>query len=244
MSSFNVEEHVIYKIMNAPLWSYPYPHMLVENVFPEDYYQQILKHLPPMESYSRLDETGTVPTGAYKERFITDISAMKERKPPPAIMQFWEDMAQWMTQPRFMNVLFTKFSEHCQKRFSGKGDLRFTNDFRLVRDFTNHKIGPHTDTPRKVFSLLYYLPKDATLSHIGTSVYVSDDPDFTCQGGPHYGFEGFSKVYTAPFIPNTLFLFFKTPKTFHGVDPIEDANIERNVLLYNIYVNPVPENVP
>jgi hypothetical protein len=36
--------------------------------------------------------------------------------------------------------------------------------------------------------------------------------------------------------PNTLFAFFKTDRAFHGVDRISDANVVRDLLLYNLYV--------
>ena len=49
---------------------------------------------------------------------------------------------------------------------------------------------------------------------------------------------------TAPFRPNSLFAFFKTDRAFHGVDPIADTDIERNMLLYNIYVNEVLRVAP
>jgi hypothetical protein len=36
-----------------------------------------------------------------------------------------------------------------------------------------------------------------------------------------------------------LFVFFRTDQSFHGVEPIHDENVERNLLLYNIYVTGV-----
>ena len=38
-----------------------------------------------------------------------------------------------------------------------------------------------------------------------------------------------------------MLMFFKTPKSFHGVEKITDKAVERNVMLYNIYCDPVPE---
>jgi hypothetical protein len=44
--------------------------------------------------------------------------------------------------------------------------------------------------------------------------------------------------------PNTLFAFFKTERAFHGVDPIADAEVVRDLLLYNIYVTKVVTSRP
>jgi hypothetical protein len=48
-----------------------------------------------------------------------------------------------------------------------------------------------------------------------------------------------------PFAPNSLFAFFKTDNSFHGVEPVLDADTRRWLLLYDIYVrNPKPPAQP
>ena len=36
--------------------------------------------------------------------------------------------------------------------------------------------------------------------------------------------------------PNSLFAFIKNERSFHGVEAISDANVQRDVLLYDIRV--------
>ena len=50
----------------------------------------------------------------------------------------------------------------------------------------------------------------------------------------------FQKVYTMEYRPNTLFAFFKTDNSFHGVAPIADADVLRDLLLYDIRVEAAP----
>jgi hypothetical protein len=38
------------------------------------------------------------------------------------------------------------------------------------------------------------------------------------------------------FKPNTLFAFVKSDNSFHGVDPIRDADVLRDLILYDIQV--------
>ena len=38
-------EYLKYKIMNAPVYTYPYPHLLIENIFPEEFYAEIMKNI-------------------------------------------------------------------------------------------------------------------------------------------------------------------------------------------------------
>ena len=37
-----------------------------------------------------------------------------------------------------------------------------------------------------------------------------------------------------PYRPNSLFAFFKTDRAFHGVDPIADAGVARDLLLFDV----------
>jgi hypothetical protein len=85
-------------------------------------------------------------------------------------------------------------------------------------------------------SLLFYLPPDDSMRHLGTSIYAPRDPTLRCEGTAHHPFERFKRVATMEYRPNTLFGFFKTDRAFHGVDPIADERVERDLLLYNIYV--------
>lgn len=70
---------------------------------------------------------------------------------------------------------------------------------------------------------------------------ITKDPNFTCPGGPHHPFECFLRVATMPYLPNTLFAFLKTHNSFHGVEPIKEAGIRRDLLLYDIKVQDPPE---
>jgi hypothetical protein len=59
-------------------------------------------------------------------------------------------------------------------------------------------LGPHTDIPEKLITILFYFPVDNFEENIGTSIYMPKDFKFTCSGGPHYTKEKFNLIYTAP----------------------------------------------
>ena len=241
---FDAKAHVFYRIANAPLMQYPFPHFYLDSVFPDEYYRHLLDALPPLDAYTPLSETGTVPAGTYLERFSLNPLDLDKTEPPSPHAPFWSELVRWMDSSEFSNLLLRKFDAAVSERFGVGYDFRIDQDIRLIRDFTNFAIGPHTDTPRKLVSLLFYLPCDERMRHLGTSIYEPDDPAFRCEGTRHYGFDGFRKAFTAAFRPNTLFAFFKTDRSFHGVEPIEEAKIERDLLLYNIYVNKIVHMVP
>ena len=43
-----------------------------------------------------------------------------------------------------------------------------------------------------------------------------------------------------PFLPNSLFTFVKTDNSFHGVEPVLDADCKRWLLLFDVFMEQVP----
>ena len=144
----------------------------------------------------------------------------------------------------FAQMLMRVFQDGIVERFGPDAKLETVSEGRLVRDFSQYALTPHTDTPRKLVSLLYYLPPDDSLRHLGTSLHVPRDPSFRCDGSRHHTEEQFLKVATAEYLPNALFGFFKNDRAFHGIDEIQGENIVRDSLLYNLYVDKVIPGSP
>lgn len=97
------------------------------------------------------------------------------------------------------------------KPFAGQ-----TTKIQLLRDFPGYQIGPHTDTPKKLKTFIYYIT-DKEIEGAGTSLFKPKSEGFTSNTGAHYDFEGFDLVKTVPYVPNGFFSFERTDKSFHGV---------------------------
>lgn len=229
-------EHVLRQIESAPMRTFPFPHIYVESVFPPAYYAELRRNWPNASSLVPLGSTGRVPEGAYPERFIMPLVTKNVDALPDDTRAFWRDFAQWMLNSNeLLLATIGKFEPYLRARlFDGHNKLAVTHEALIVRDHSNYKLGPHTDAPAKVLSVLFYCPEDDRHSHLGTSIYTPVEPDFRCAGGPHHGFEKFEKVSTMQFKPNALFAFVKTDTSFHGVDPIRDADVLRDLILYDI----------
>ena len=236
-----VEEHVIYKVANVAVREYPYPHIYVEDIFPVDFYSALRANWPTAAHLVSLEATGRVSRGAYAERFIMPLTAGRIEALPEATRAFWSEFAGWFLDSRFLSAVVSKFASHVDSRFGEHpGSVTFSPEVLVVRDHTNYQIGPHTDAPHRLLSLLFYCPDDDALKHLGTSIYTPVDPEFRCSGGPHYPHDRFRKVATMEYRPNTLFAFFKTDNSFHGVEPIRDAEVLRDLMLYDIRVSDAP----
>ncbi len=234
--SSDVERHVCGRIAATPVVDAPFPHQVVTGVFPPEYYRELLDTLPSDATYRSIGETGTLSRAdVYRERYVCDLVDLAAEE-MDGERTFWRDLAAWLMNDRFRDFLVGCYTRQTTQRIGEGSAMRATVDARFVRDRTNFAIGPHTDAPRKLLSLLFYLPRTAAQAHLGTSIFAPLDPAFRCAGGPHYSFDRFRRTETAPYVPNTLFVFFRTDQSFHGVEPIRDQEVERNLLLYNIYV--------
>lgn len=235
----SAEEHVFYQIANAPIREYPYAHIYVENIFPDDFYAALRANWPDASSLISLADTGRVPKDTYRERFIMPFTAEEIDKLKAERAPFWREFAGWFITQRFLTATIDKFEPYVKQRF---GDAVYKCGFKadalIVRDLTNFKIGPHTDAPHRLLSLLFYCPDDESLKHLGTSIYVPRDPAFRCEGGPHYPHQLFHKVRTMEYKPNSLFAFIKNDHSFHGVEPIGERDVLRDILLYDVRVFP------
>ena len=237
--SSRAELAAAYAIGNAPMQVFPFPHIYVRDVFPREYYDDLLRHLPPADVLKPITQARNV-RGPYDERFVLAVTPEALARLPEPYRAFWTDLAGWMVGGRFAQLVLGKFGPFVEQRFQGRSGVQFTDEALLVEDRTRYALGPHTDTPLKVLSMLFYLPADASQSHLGTSIYVPKDPQFVCEGGPHHPFDRFDLMATMPFLPNSLFAFVKTANSFHGVEPIREQSVRRHLLLYDIRLASTP----
>ena len=227
------ELHLAYRVANAPINPFPYPHFYVQDIFPPDFYRKLQAMLPDPQAMLPIAQVR--PVKGYNERFVMEFGGPQHAGLPEAKRAFWSDFYAMLTAGRFGNVVLGKFGPFVEQRFGRDPNLELYDEALLVQDVTDYRLGPHSDAPHKVITLLFYLPGDDTQRHLGTSMYVPKDPNFRCPGGPHYKHASFDRVWTMPFLPNSLFAFVKSDVSFHGVEPVQDAGCRRWLLLYDMY---------
>ena len=236
------EIHTAYEFGNSQIREFPFPHFYLKDVFPTDFYQKIQKNLPATTDLWPIEEKR--PVKGYKERFVCcfDDESLASLASEKSI--FWREFRDTYLRGAFGTLLMTKFHNHIATRFEGRTDLEFYDELLLVHDVKNYSLGPHSDSPRKVITVLFYLPFDKDHESLGTSIYLPKDSSFQCSGGPHYKHEDFIKVKTMPYSPNSAFCFFKTSGSFHGVEKLTEEGYGRWLLLYDIYVKNPEVNPP
>jgi hypothetical protein len=235
---WRVLEHLIGRVTDAELVTDPFPYLVLDKVFPDDYYAQMLENFPSPEQMRPLSESGRVARGLYEQRHALLFQSDEFERLTDRQTGFWTGLADWMYSDPFANAFVTKFHHALQPRMSAilksEGHIRAKGDALLVEDHTRYAIGPHTDAPHRLVTFLFYLPEDDSMRDLGTSIYRPRDGEFTCWGGPHHPFNKFERTATVEFLPNRLLAFPKTARSFHGVEPIEREQIRRRLLINNV----------
>lgn len=245
------------KLADSVVESDPFPCIFLQDFFPTKYYQTMQELFPSINQMKSIGETGRVKNiqnkstdnsvaftkttrNAYAERYVTlfnddQIFGLSDEQ-----VKFWVCFEKFLSSPFFVQLVLSKFSPWINHRLvdssSSPKYSHVKSDSLLVRDLTNYHIGPHTDLPHRLVSLLFYMPSNADMINYGTSLYKPKKKGFTCDGHKHHSFEKFDRLGSVPFLPNSLFLFAKTPNSFHGVQPLDDRCVERKLLINNIRV--------
>jgi hypothetical protein len=229
----DAEAHTTYRFANAPVCHYPFHHFYIQDVFPGDFYTEIIRHLPTHAELFPIEEKRSVK--GYKERFVSCFDDPSLNLLSKERGDFWRAFRDVYLRGFFGTSLVNKFAALISKRFPGESPA-FRDELLLVHDTKNYSLGPHTDSSRKVITVLFYLPVDRDHQALGTSIYVPNDPAFSCPGGPHHKHDRFRRIHTAPYLPNSALCFLKSDVSFHGVEQILEEGYGRWLLLYDIYL--------
>jgi len=233
----NFATELVSRIKQSEIHESPFPHVIVDNIFPEEYYQQILKFFPTKQQMASIAESGRT-AGAYPDRFVTLFKYEDFQRLNEAQKQFWGDFGGWLYSPEFINGIIDMMWPYVQERMGEipkpLGSTRVSGDALLVNDQTNYGIGPHTDLPQRLITFLFYFPEDDQKKHLGTSIYQPNAGGFSCAEGKHYPRDNFTEIERVDFVPNRMLMFVRNNQSFHGVEKILQENIERKLLINNI----------
>ncbi len=231
-------EHVWKKIERCDVAVNPFPHVVIDEIFPWDYYRRMQDMFPQEAELTPLSETGRTTGDAYKQRLVALFNDEHFGRLDPERRAFWLEFGKWMYSDEFIGMVTRRFLPWCANRLSQiyerSGRMRVRSDALLVSDRTEYAIGPHTDAPHRLITFLFYMPEDMRYRDLGTSIYRHKDPAFFCPGGPHYGFEDFEYMSTVEFIPNRLLSFVRTGRSFHGVEKVTSPGVDRRLLINNV----------
>lgn len=219
----------------AVVESQPSPHFYGQGVFAPDLYQQIRDHLPDSEYYGGVHgRTGNA--RAKKSRLALPFRPDNLALLPDTLRPFWTQMTAYFRSKDFLSLALAAYLPFIKTvRPDLVGHTAFDVRFELLRDATAYGIGPHSDNPDKIMTLLFYLSAGETSDALGTSFYLPKQEGFRCKTGIHHTSEEFNLYKIYPYAPNAVLSFIRTDTSFHGVEVIEEEGIQRDVLRWMVW---------
>lgn len=222
-------------LRSSTVETHPSPHFYGNHAFDPDLFAVIRDHLPKSEFYGGMQgRTGNI--RAQQARLALPLHHDALSALPEPQQAFWMGMAQYYRSSEFLQLALSSYIPFIKEL---RPDLltqeKFEIRFELLRDSTAYGIGPHSDSPKKIMTLLFYLSAGETSNALGTSFYIPKQEGFRCGTGQHHQYEDFNSFKTYPYAPNAVLSFLRTDTSFHGVEVIEEENVQRDVLRWMLW---------
>lgn len=223
-------EHFVDRLRGASVELDPFPHYFIEQVFPEDYYREMLGNLPATDIYENLYEVTDLKLDHFRYRDQRNMDHGWTDNLPAEQKVFWNSFNQWF--------LSEELAQAVMRSFGWESWPAVSVESQFIRHRAGYFLGPHSDLYTKLVVLLLYLAPDDTAEHLGTSVYRPRQAGFSCPDSKHYPFEDFIRVKTLPYRPNSLLAFVRSDVSFHGLEPLSERDVAstgRDVIQYVIH---------
>lgn len=217
--SYPWEEALLKKIEEAEVISEPFPYLVIDDFFPQEYYEEAFSKYPSSALSS--------PIGGTRRVCYIHPDHPENRLADPMEKAFWGRFVDWMNRV-IKPALVEKFSPLYLRKF----DLRqyelyqeFIREHfavlcdsvtdKLTFDPSGYEIVPHVDKAFIYLKVLIYFAENRTQALSGTYVLESDRKEH----GLFYldQEEEFSSETLIEYLPNRLVVMMQTPKSWHCV---------------------------
>ncbi len=194
--------------------------------FGPELYDQILANLPADDAYMDLIHPDAMLPNKKSARLVFPLQEKRIRvKLTGEQRDFWLEMIDVLCDDKLRNLFKRAFEPELKKRF---GAIPFSEMPALpvpmlMRDFAFYKIRIHRDIDTKVITSQYYLPRDKSQSHLGTSFYR------------RRLLKKFELVRKLEFLPGSSYAFAVSKDSWHAVDPMNESESARNSLMLIYY---------
>ena len=206
----------------------PFFHLQFDRVFPDDIYARMIAAMPAAADYRPLPgrNNGNIRSDGTSTRVKIDLFPEYIRHLAPDKLRTWDVVGRALCSKEVQAALVRRLAPGLERRF-GK-DYAAVAMYPipvLTRDVPGYRIAPHTDTRWKGITVQLYLPRDLSVTHIGT-VFHERRPDGSLP-----------KTLQMKFAPNTGYAFAVGDNTWHSADPVGPEVETRDSILHTYFVD-------
>jgi FkbM family methyltransferase len=217
-----IVDRIVRHIGAAPVDHAPSDNVFMESILPADLYAELLERLPADDVLDAIEHPDAVAPDGRKTRRLLDLTETSLTRIKPKDRAFWRMMMEVLTAPAIAAAVVEKFRTTLQARFGDTLPELIAVPL-LYRDYPGYRIGIHPDAESKIATLQFYLPRDESQSHLGTSFHRRVEG-------------GFERLKTNAFLPNSAYAFVRTDESWHSVDTLADDEQARNTIALTFYI--------
>ena len=208
-------------VRGAVLDPRPSDNFFIEDVFPADIYAQMLARLPGAEALDFIEHPDAVAPDGRVTRKLMDFTDASLGRLPEKDRGFWRGMMKVFTSEVLLDALAERFRETLEAQFGSDRPAMVAVPL-LYLDYPGYRIGIHPDAATKIATLQFYLPKDLSQTHLGTTFHDRSE-------------DGFIELKTNPFRPNSAYGFVRTDRSWHSVKELGAQEAVRNTIALTVY---------
>src|SRR5208283_47775 len=155
----------------APIYDAPFIHLVLDRVFPDDVYAAMLANMPEASEYRPMHgrSKGHDLADGTHTRVKIDLFPEYIRHLPSQKRAVWEVVGRALCSAPVRDAFVRRLAPGLGRRFgAGYSRVGLFPIPVLTRDIPGYLITPHTDTKWKGITVQLYLPRDRSVTHIGT----------------------------------------------------------------------------
>ena len=244
------QKFILEKISSMDITPRPYPYYFVDQLFPEEMYEFMVKYWPNDKSFWGQNDIADKPL-AHKEANYRKVVLMEDVGDFQIENNgqiFWEEVKKILLGRELVEAFVDRCFEFLNKE---RDDLNWSkleiwSDALLQSDQEGFQLGPHHDSRHALFSNIIYLPDIGDDIGMGTIVY-KPKAEFRTKvtnigvdyDNHYHKTDNFEEVYRAPYKENSMFGFINSPRAFHGLGEIDSTKTRRRNILWSMNLNPI-----
>lgn len=200
-------DYIQSRINEAQMINYPFPHLLIDDFFPDYLYCQML------DNSSFIQGNDNAINHLSRDVAAPDVWLMARDEIYPGVLKMLEKKFEKQIQEKIDNL--TKYNYFLSPPNLDDGDP----NLQLLQRTESFSIPPHVHAPSEYLSILHYLPETNEHANAGTQMYPlkkSYEKNISWNEYPEINGEYLGEHIIAPYMPNTAVIWVSDFKAIHG----------------------------
>lgn len=236
--------HIEHRFAEATVEEFPFPHLVIENILPDELYEQLLSFWPEEQNFSGGN-------GQFRQLYVNKGCSKWMHLDNESIRLFWRIFAEVVATLYINEAVKEKLMPYLDWKFPDlpkteveklKKTLRFWDSRQdSLFQYTHlYQIPPHIDQIYLFATSLLYCPIDNDHEQLGTTLYTCKEGRPPEVSGDYY--QGTpTLVKSIPYQRNTLLVMLQNPWQLHGSNLHDSPGYLRN--LYGLFTYIAPDQV-